>query len=216
MKPLLFALTIFFCRFVAAQDVTFTANNCISGQQERGSIEFRIDTTYHKGPFLVRFEYPDGRIDTMQDFTEPFHRYEGLPPGRYCIDIQCCAACSASGCIDVLNYKQMLSGEVSVLWAGARTPPDTDSTAILLVCTEIEEEEEIVCSAVFLLYTPPGMQHLPIRGMIEKALASLPEIRENGYLEEYRETNPDVWLADPFKVLFRFDANGRIKWAYSQ
>lgn len=195
----------------AAQDVVFTVDHSVSALGKRGYIEFKIDTSRKKGPFLVRMTYPDGKIDTIVDLTEPVYTYNNLLPGLYCIDIQCCAVCSAAGCMEVLNYEHRLVGETSVFLTREKTPPGTDSTAILLACVGVEEDSSVLCSATFSWYAPVELSTDQIGSMLENALACMYDIRVSGY-SDYQENGPDTWLPGPFMFLFRFDVAGRILW----
>lgn len=216
MKPSFLALLLFSCPALplSAQDVAFTATHCVAAQQQPGAVEFVIDTTYHKGPFLVIFEKPDGSLDSMQDFSGPSHIYEGLRPGRYCLDIQCCGHCSAQGCIEVLEYELLWFDETYVFLTREQAPPEADSTIILLACTGIEMEgDSLLCSVSFSLYAPADFPAGPIPAMAKKALEGLLDIRRNGY-SDYPEIDEGMWMPETFEMLFRFDGQGRLVWIY--
>lgn len=216
MKPSLLALLLFSCPALplSAQDVTFTATPWVAALQQPGAVEFVIDTQHHKGPFLVIFEKPDGSIDSMPDFSGPSHIYEGLGPGRYCLDIQCCATCSAQGCIDVLDTELLWIDETYVFLAREQAPPEADSTVILMACTGIEMEgDTLLCSVSFSLYAPEDFPAGPVPAMAKKALEGLLDVRRNGY-SDFPEIDEGMWMPQTFEMLFRFDGQGRLMWIY--
>lgn len=195
----------------AAQDVVFTVDHSVSALGKRGYIEFKIDTAQNKGPFLVILKSPDGTMDSLSGFAGPSYLYDNLAPGEYCVDIQCCSHCSARSCMEVLNYEHRLVGETSIFLTREKTPPGTDSTAILLACVGVEEDSSVLCSATFSWYAPVELSTDQIGSMLENALACMYDIRVSGY-SDYQENGPDTWLPGPFMFLFRFDVAGRILW----
>lgn len=221
MKLYRIKLTAFFSMFLlfqnirmAASDLTCTVTHCVPVWGQSGTLHFEIDTAYKKGPFFVRLDGPGGLLDTMANFDRLSHTFTGLQPGQYCLSVRCCTTCEARVCLDINSFEQLGVDDVSVLWAKEKTPPETDSTAILLACTELEQEEGIVCGAVFSLYAPTDLPVDQLQSMIKKALACMREIQQTGY-SEFQDNGNDTWIPDPFKVLWRFEEDGRIRWVYS-
>lgn len=199
---------------LAGAGVTITTTHSVPAWGILGAIQIDIDTTYQKGPFNYRFTYPDGRVDSVSGFRGNSLIFEGLPTGRYHLFMSNCCNCSLENWTDVLACRQYVSGETSTLWAKMTTPAATDSSAILLACTDIETDSNAVCAATFWLYAPSDIPADRMHPMLEKAIEYLRKIKSDDDLE-LEGMGMDAWIAEPFKVLFRFDENGEIRWVYS-
>lgn len=199
---------------LAGGDVTITTTHCVPAWGTLGAIQIDIDTTYQKGPFHFRFTHPDGRVDSVSRFRGNSMIYKGLPMGRYHLFISNCCHCSLENWIDILDCQQYVSGETSTLWAKMTTPVATDSSAILLACTDVETDNNTVCTATFWLYAPSDIPTDRMNPMLEKAIEYLRKIKSDEELE-LEGMSIDAWISEPFKFLFRFDENGEIRWVYS-
>ncbi len=194
-------------------DVTFNIIHCVPAWGQLGSIHFEIDTTYRKGPFSVRFEHPDGKIDSIADLQGFSHTYTNLTPGRYLIKIRCCTSCTATDYLDVLAYDHVLAGGISVIYAMGKGVPLEDSCAILLACTDIEKEEGVVCGMAFSVYNGDNLSAAMIQQMIEKAIVRIGKFK---YETQLDEVLPDAFIAEENKILLRFDEKGNVLWAYAE
>ena len=197
----------------ASADVTFEINHCVPAWGQLGSVHFEIDTTYRHPPFFVRFNRPDGRVDSLSNFQGNSHTFEGLVKGRYLIEIRSCDHCSAETFLDVLAYDQIFAGETSILFTKAQTKPELDSTALLLACTDLEKDGDAICSMTFSWYNAGSLPAGILRDMLKKGIV---RIRQFHYEDIFENPPPDAWISDPCKILLRFNEQGNVLWTYAE
>ncbi len=215
LKGIVFALYMALSSAVSAAHVEFTVTHCSPLNGPTGKIEFLIDTTYTKGPFSVRLEGPDGFLDTMPAFRGAYHLYTGLRPGRYWISIRCCGACEAKAFLDIKCYENTLLNDVYVFLIREKTVPELDSTAILLACTDTEEESGQLCSVTISLFTPEDLTPGVLQVMLEQMLACVNLRRMDSYYEALLSSpDYDARIPDPCQILIRFNAKGEIRWMH--
>lgn len=198
-------------------DVSFTIDHCVAASHILGAIRLDIDTAKSPGPFSVRLQGPGGMTDTIASLSSHSYTYRNLLPGTYCLTIQCCAVCTAYSCMEVEDYTRYLIGEVPVYLSRAKTVPQNDSSAILLACTNVSEENGAWCEATFTLYGPAHCTDATLQTMLAKAITAIQRKRAGLLLDESGEkedSDPDAWIDPPFEALVRIAADGTVGWVY--
>lgn len=195
----------------AGADVTATIYACVPSWGQLGSITFVIDTSYKRGPFLVRLTGPNGRVDSLVDFTGLTHTFDKLQAGRYFLEVKCCATCSADLDLEVKSYEEISAGTLSLLYTLETSLPEMDSTALLVACTAIIKSEGIPVTLNFSLYNAGNLPPAVIQNILNKAALAISKDK----LDVFEDNSAlDAWLSEEFEVLLRFEPNGALRWVY--
>ncbi len=193
-------------------DVTATTYACVPSWGQLGKITFEIDTSYKRGPFLVRLTGPNGRVDSLVDFTGLTHSFEKLQSGRYFLEVKCCATCSAELDLEVKSYEEISAGPLSLLYTLETTLPELDSTALLVACTAIIKTGDLPVTLNFSLYNAGKLSPKTIQKILNQAVLAIFQDKTDVLEEGNNEL--DAWLSDEFEVLLRFEPNGAFCWVY--